>query len=74
MSAAQIKELVGDAERVVRTLTKADATLKAELYRTLGVRATYLSASNEVELVAAPPRVLKDVSEGGLEPPRPCGH
>ena len=54
LSAAAIKELVGDAKRVVHTLAKADATLKAELYGTLGVRATYLPTSNEVELVAAP--------------------
>jgi len=47
-------EAVGDVQRLVRKLAKANPTLRAELYQGLGVRATYLPESNEVELIAQP--------------------
>jgi putative hemolysin len=50
----QIKALAGDVHEVVRKLGAADPTIKAELYRALGVRATHLPESNDVDLVAQP--------------------
>ena len=56
-------------------LADADPTIKAELYASLGVRLTYDPDDRLVEPVEARCHgVRKIVSEGGLEPPRPCGH
>jgi len=49
-----LREAVGDAQRLVRNLAKANPTLRAQLYQGLGVRAIYLPESNEVEFVAQP--------------------
>ena len=61
----EIKTLAGDAHRVVCRLTTADPTVKAELYRSLGVRATYLPESNEVDLVARPVACATERVGGG---------
>jgi len=61
----EVKTLAGDALRVVARLATADPTIKTELYRSLGVRATYLPESNEVDLVARPAACATDRVGGG---------
>ncbi len=55
-------------------LQHADQDDRVALYAALGVSATYDPATKSAELAVAIPRSAKNVSEGGLEPPRPCGH
>ena len=52
-------------------LQQADQKDRAALYAALGVSATYDPATRSAELAVAIPRGAKNVSEGGLEPPRP---
>ncbi|MHB8466516.1 MAG: recombinase family protein [Acidimicrobiales bacterium] len=61
----EIRALAVDARKVVRKLAAADPTIKAELYRALGVRATYLPESNEVDLVARPVACATERVGGG---------
>ena len=61
----EIKAIAGDARQVVRKLAVADPTIKAELYRSLGVRATFLPESNEVDLVARPVACATERVGGG---------
>jgi len=70
LSADEIKTFAGDARRVIAKLAKADATLKAELYSSLGVRTTYLPRSNEIELVARPVACATGRVGGAITPLR----
>jgi hypothetical protein len=45
---------------MVRRLGKADPTIKAEIYKALGVRAIYRPATNTVDLVAQPVSCAKE--------------
>jgi len=58
-------------------LEAAKPVTKAELYAGLNLQLTYQPAEDlaiaEASLMCATERV-GGVSEGGLEPPRPCGH
>jgi site-specific DNA recombinase len=76
MSSQEIKELVDALGGLLNALRTADPADKLEVYRQLGVKLTY---SHEKRVVMAetrpePPVCVVSVSEGGLEPPRPCGH
>jgi hypothetical protein len=55
-------------------LATADPNDRAQLYEALAVTATYDANARTAVLEVALPRSAKNVSEGGLEPPRPCGH
>jgi site-specific DNA recombinase len=55
-------------------LQQAGPDDRAALYAALGVSATYDPTTRSAELTVAIPRSAKNVSEGGLEPPRPKGH
>jgi site-specific DNA recombinase len=56
------------------TLSTAEPDDRAQLYEALGVTATYDANARTAVLEVALPRSAKNVSEGGLEPPRPYGH
>jgi hypothetical protein len=71
-SPAEIRALL---DEVRGALGSGDGATKAELHAAHGIRMTSHASDEVVDLVAAPARgALKSVSEGGLEPPRPCGH
>ena len=55
-------------------LRDADQDDRAALYAALGVSAKYDPTTRSAELTVTIPRGAKNVSEGGLEPPRPEGH
>ncbi len=55
-------------------MAKATPVHKARFYAATGIELTYHPDRDVVEVTALPHGVLKNVSEGGLEPPRPCGH
>ena len=55
-------------------LATAQPTDRAQLYNALEVTATYHASVRTAVLQIALPRSANNVSEGGLEPPRPCGH
>lgn len=63
MTAAEVKAIAKDAHKVIRKLATADREVKAELYKALGVRATYFPADDTAELVAQP--VCVSVRVGG---------
>ena len=71
---AEIRALVERMGDLTEVLASADPQLKTELYGDLGVRLTYRPDEELVSVEAAPFGRPKCVSEGGLEPPRPCGH
>jgi hypothetical protein len=55
-------------------LAEADPELRARLSGDLGITLTYRPGEDLVTVAAVPVCVRRSVSEGGLEPPRPCGH
>jgi hypothetical protein len=55
-------------------LRNADQDDRAAFYGALGVSARYDPTTLSAELAVTIQRGAKNVSEGGLEPPRPCGH
>ncbi len=69
----QIRRLVLELRDIASVLATADPKGKNEVYAELGVRVTY-DHGRRVVVANGHIRVLKRVSEGGLEPPRPCGH
>ena len=69
---ATLVDGLGDIDAGART-TPTRPT-KAELYAELGHRSSRYRPGGRIVAVEADPGVLKCVSEGGLEPPRPCGH
>ena len=60
--------------RLRNLLAGAADTDRARLYEAIGICATYDPGARIATLELAIPRSAKNVSEGGLEPPRPCGH
>ncbi len=68
-----IREMIGSMDDVLRTVRGADSDAKLEVYRALGLRLTFDDETQTVlaETRPAPPVYLVNVSEGGLEPPRP---
>jgi site-specific DNA recombinase len=72
-TASEVKALVTRLKDIVAVLAGADPELKRTVYDELGVRLTY-HPSGEVHVEAATRMYLGFVSEGGLEPPCPCGH
>ncbi len=44
---------------------------KSQLYQELGLEIVYQPDRSQAVVTA---RAVQSVSEGGLEPPRPCGH
>jgi len=67
----QVRALVAGVRDAVAMLATADPKLKAQVYAELGIEVTY--QPNDGRALASA-RVGQCVSEGGLEPPRPCGH
>lgn len=74
LTKSQIRALVLSLRDIAAVLRTADPKLKAEVYTELGVEVTYDSEHRKVLVSAGPTRVQQNVSEGGLEPPCPCGH
>ncbi|GAA4905049.1 recombinase family protein [Streptomonospora salina] len=71
---ATITQMVHELGDIVRVLEGADSDDKAELYKQLGLRATYNPGEETVQAeVVLSPDLIGDskVSEGGLEPPCP---
>ena len=65
---------VAELGNLTGVLSTAEPSDRAQLYEALGVTATYDADTRNAVLQVALPRSAKNVSEGGLEPPRPCGH
>jgi site-specific DNA recombinase len=69
--------LVEQAGDILAALSHADPGDKAEIYRNLGVKLVYRP---QEQVIRAEARLAsasigeRSVSEGGLEPPCPCGH
>ncbi len=74
LSAAELREIVEELADIPAVLAEADPELRARLYGDLGIALTYRPGEDLVTVAAVPACVRKSVSEGGLEPPRPCGH
>jgi hypothetical protein len=75
LSVKQVRELVASLQDVASVLATADPKVKAAIYDELGITVSYdweLESSRPKHGLTA--RVQLQVSEGGLEPPRPCGH
>ncbi|WP_131100760.1 hypothetical protein [Streptomonospora litoralis] len=71
---ATITQMVHELGDIVRVLDGADSNDKAELYKQLGLRATYSPGEETVQAeVVLSSDLIGDskVSEGGLEPPCP---
>ena len=74
MSAAQISELAEELGGLSAVLGEATGAERAQVYANLGLRLDYDPRLRRVTATADLSRVA-DVSEGGLEPPRPLiGH
>ena len=76
LTRADIAGSVATLGVVAQTLTSADPASKAKLYEQLGIRLTYEPKPRQVLVDATVDIACTNgvVSEGGLEPPRPCGH
>jgi hypothetical protein len=68
-----MRAMLGALGPMADVFSRADSEKKARLYADLGITMTH-DAARDVVTVEARPRVRMSVSEGGLEPPRPCGH
>jgi site-specific DNA recombinase len=71
LTAAEALAVVNRVGGMPGLLQQADQEQRAALYAALEVSATYDPAGRTAELAVAIPRGAKNVSEGGLEPPRP---
>jgi site-specific DNA recombinase len=73
MSREEIRTLVDALGGLLSVLRRADPEDKGEVYRQLGLHLSYDHERQTVlaETRPAPSMCLMDVSEGGLEPPRP---
>ncbi len=73
MSREEIRGLVDALGGLLSVLHQAEPADKAEVYRQLGLRLTYDHETQTVlaETRPAPTMCVVNVSEGGLEPPRP---
>ena len=69
----EIRELVDGLGDIGAVLAQADRKHKAQLYDELGLELIFDPEKNRVSVGIAVP-CTRSVSEGGLEPPRPCGH
>ncbi|WP_436788922.1 recombinase family protein [Yinghuangia sp. YIM S10712] len=76
MSRDEIRALIDALGGMLTVIRHADPTGKAEIYKTLGLHLTYEHETRKVlaETRPAPTMCVVKVSEGGLEPPCPCGH
>jgi hypothetical protein len=74
LTPSHIKAIVVSLTDHLRLLAEADPATKAILYANLGIALTYHPDRQVVTVEADLSRVHKSVSEGGLEPPCPCGH
>jgi site-specific DNA recombinase len=72
--AADIRQALGELGGLVGALETTDPALRAEFYGAVGLSASYDPGANLLVVTAVPPVGVRYVSEGGLEPPRPCGH
>jgi site-specific DNA recombinase len=71
----QIQNFIQDCADIATQLRDANPNDLAQAYRKLGLRLTYHPERNLVHAAACPPPATVGkwfVSEGGLEPPRPC--
>ncbi len=75
LAAASLRAMVESLGDMAQVLAEADPKDKAEVYAGLGITVTCHPDQRKVVAEARPlAGVLPCVSEGGLEPPRPCGH
>jgi site-specific DNA recombinase len=75
LSEARLREIVLGLGDMAQVLADADPKDKSAVYAGLGISVTYYRDLRKVVAEARPSlHVLPYVSEGGLEPPRPCGH
>ncbi len=69
----ELRRVVTEAGGLLTALDNADRTRRAALYDKLGIEGVYQPRERLV-IVTADLVCQRLVSEGGLEPPRPCGH
>jgi site-specific DNA recombinase len=74
LTATEAMDLVQHLGGIHEILEGADQEERGALYAALGVSATYDPTTRSAALTVALPRGAENVSEGGLEPPRPFGH
>ena len=73
-TAAEVREAVEHLGGLVGLLKVSDPKLRSRFYEEAGVLGIYLPG-HHVGRASRPTHVsVRFVSEGGLEPPRPCGH
>ncbi len=70
----EVLDVVHDLGGMTGVLAAASPDDRARFYEALGVTATYDGTARTATLSIEIPRSAECVSEGGLEPPRPCGH
>ncbi len=70
---AALRRVVTQAGGLLTALDNADRTRRAALYDKLGIEGVY-QPTQRLVVVTADLVCQWLVSEGGLEPPRPCGH
>lgn len=71
MSRDEIRSLVESLGGLLSVLRRADPTDKHHVYRQLGLKLSYNDKTRMVVAEATPSVCVKNVSGGGLEPPRP---
>jgi len=69
-----VLDVVANLGGMAGVLAAASPDDRARFYEALGVSARYDGTARAATLSIEIPRGAKGVSEGGLEPPRPCGH
>jgi hypothetical protein len=74
LDADELRSTLTQLGGLVGALKTADPGLRAEFYGAVQLEATYHPDQHTLAITAAPPVGVRYVSEGGLEPPRPCGH
>jgi site-specific DNA recombinase len=74
LSTGEIKAMATALGGLMRALQEASPADRAAVYAELGLQLTYDPAANSVRTQVNLSRVRQSVSEGGLEPPCPCGH
>ncbi|MBO0868700.1 MAG: zinc ribbon domain-containing protein [Micromonosporaceae bacterium] len=77
LTQADIERLIGIFNDVRRTIRDADPADKSQIYRRIRLTLTYHPDKRRSGRKRVPTRIpvgLWFVSEGGLEPPCPCGH
>ena len=75
LSEDEIRALVRLVRKGLRGLSNATAEQRQAIYGSMGLRLTYRSERGSTRHRGPSSKRVQDyVSEGGLEPPRPCGH